>query len=94
MAAYTVEVAPAAERSLKSLPKTIQIQIGRRIDKLAAEPRPQGVEKLTGEDRLYRIRSGDYRILYEVYDKRLLILVVKIGDRKEVYRRWPKRLLQ
>lgn len=91
MAAYTIEVAPAAERALKALPKPIQTQIVRRIDKLAIEPRLQGVEKLTGEDHLYRIRSGDYRILYEIHDRKLLVLVVKIGDRKEVYRRWPNR---
>ena len=91
MAAYTIEVAPAAERALKALPKPIQTQIVRRIDKLAIEPRPHGVEKLTGEDHLYRIRSGNYRILYEIHDRKLLVLVVKIGDRKEVYRRWPNR---
>lgn len=89
--AYTVEVAPAAERQLKALPKPIRTQIGRRIDKLVDDPRPHGVEKITGEDDLYRVRSGDYRILYTIKDKELLVLVVKIGDRKEVYRRLPKR---
>ena len=89
--AHTIEMAPAAERALKALPKPIQTQIVRRIDKLAIESRPHGVEKLTGEDHLYRVRSGDYRILYEIRDQKLLVLVVKIGDRKEVYRRMPKR---
>ena len=89
--AYTIEVAPTAERQIKALPKSIRTQIGRRIDKLAADPRPYGVEKIAGEDNLYRVRSGDYRILYEINDQELLVLVVKIGDRKEVYRRLPKR---
>jgi len=89
--AYTVEVAPAAERQLKALPKPIQTQIGRRIDKLVENPRPHGVEKITGGNDLYRVRSGDYRILYTINDQKLLVLVIKIGDRKEVYRRLPKR---
>jgi mRNA interferase RelE/StbE len=89
--AYTVEVAPTAERQLKALPKSIRIQIGRRIDKLADNPRPYGVEKITDEEDLYRVRSGDYRILYKIKDQDLLVLIVKIGDRKEVYRRLPKR---
>jgi len=89
--AYTIKVAPTAERQLKALPKPIWTQIGRRIDKLADNPRPHGVEKITGEDELYCVRSGDYRILYEINDQELLVLVVKIGDRKEVYRRLPKR---
>lgn len=89
--AYTVDIAPAAERQLKALPKPIRIQIGRRIDKLCDNPRPHGVEKITGGDDLYRVRSGDYRILYAINDQKLFVLVVKIGDRKEVYRRLPKR---
>lgn len=89
--AYRVEVAPAAERDIKRLPRPIQIQIIRRIDKLADDPRPHGVEKITGSDHTYRVRSGDYRILYTINDRELLVLVVKIGDRKEVYRRFPKR---
>ena len=89
--AYAIEVAPAAERALKALSKFMQTQIVRRIDKLAIEPRPHGVGKLAGEDHLYRIRSGDYRILYEIHDRKLPVLVVKIGDPKEVYRRMPKR---
>jgi mRNA interferase RelE/StbE len=87
---YSIEFAPAAERDLKALPKPIQLQIGRRIDKLAADPRPHGVEKIKSEDDLYRVRQGDYRILYTIQNKKLTIIIVKIGDRKEVYRRLPK----
>jgi mRNA interferase RelE/StbE len=89
--AYIVKVAPIAERQIRAFPKPIRVQIGRRIDKLADDPRPHGVEKIAGAEDLYRIRSGDYRILYEINDQELLVLVVKIGDRKEVYRRLPKR---
>ncbi|MCZ7631356.1 MAG: type II toxin-antitoxin system RelE/ParE family toxin [Microthrixaceae bacterium] len=56
------------------------------IDLLADEPRPPGCTKLTGEDAVYRVRIGDYRILYEVIDDRLLIHVVRIGHRRDVYR--------
>jgi mRNA interferase RelE/StbE len=57
-----------------------------RIDALAEDPRPQGIEKLSAEDNLYRIRSGDYRVIYEIRDAELLILVAKVGHRREVYR--------
>ena len=64
----------------------MQTQIGARIDALRSEPRPDGSQKLKGMDGLYRIRSGDYRIVYVIRDDRLLVLVVRIGDRKDVYR--------
>jgi len=88
--AYTVEFAPAADRQLKALPKPIQTQIIRRIEKLESNPRPPGCEKLKGADDLYRIRFGDYRIIYTINDKDLLVLVVKIADRIDVYRRLAK----
>jgi len=88
--AYTVEFAPAADRQLKALPKPIQTQIIRRIEKLETNPRPPGCEKLKGADDLYRIRFGDYRIIYTINDKDLLVLVVKIADRIDVYRRLAK----
>jgi mRNA interferase RelE/StbE len=56
------------------------------IDSLAANPRPQGVEKMKGEKNLYRVRTGDYRILYTIEDRKLIVLVVKIGNRRDVYR--------
>lgn len=87
---YAIEVAPAAARQLKALPPPVQTQIIRRIEKLEAEPRPPGVEKIKGADNLYRVRSGNYRVLYAIQDRDLIILVVKIGDRKDIYRRLPK----
>jgi mRNA interferase RelE/StbE len=56
------------------------------LELLKANPKPDGVKKLAGMDNLYRIRSGDYRIVYTINNKALLIIVVKIGDRKEVYK--------
>ena len=64
----------------------MQLQIGERIDALKADPRPLGSQKLKGQDNLHRIRSGDYRIIYAIRDDQLLVLVVRIGDRKDIYR--------
>ncbi|UVT17613.1 MAG: type II toxin-antitoxin system RelE/ParE family toxin [Nitrospira sp.] len=85
--AYEVELTPAAQRQWKSFDKPIQRQLLQRVTSLADNPRPNGVEKLQDADDLYRIRSGNYRIIYTINDKKLLVLIVKIGDRKEVYKR-------
>lgn len=84
--AYSILLAPPAERQLKALAEPAQKRIVKRLRTLKDNPRPQGVKKLTGEEDLYRIREGDYRIVYTIQDKKLIVLVVKIGDRKEVYR--------
>ena len=84
--AYSILLAPPAERQLKSLTEPVQKRIVKRLRTLRANPRPQGVKKLSSEDNLYRIREGDYRIIYTIRDKELIVLVVKIGARKEVYR--------
>lgn len=59
---------------------------GRRIDALALDPRPRGCKKLQGDGDLYRVRAGDFRIVYAVRDDVLIVLVVKIGNRRDVYR--------
>ena len=87
MGRYAVEVATSAVKALRDLPRTDQRRVAARIDALAEDPRPPGVEKLEGADDLYRIRAGDYRIVYRIEDKRLLVLVIRIGHRREVYRR-------
>ena len=84
--AYSVHLAPAAERQLKALDKPTQQRIVRRLRKLEGNPRPHGVEKLSGSENFHRIREGDYRIIYTIKDKDLIVLVVKIGHRKDVYR--------
>lgn len=83
---YSILLAPPAERQLRSFAPAIQKRLIKRMKSLQNDPRPPGVKKLAGEDNLYRIREGDYRIIYMVQDKELIVLVVKIGDRNEVYR--------
>jgi mRNA interferase RelE/StbE len=82
---YRVDLEEEEADSLRSLPKKVQGQITRRIDALAITPRPPGCEKLKGPGDLWRIRSGDYRIVYQIRDAVLLVLVVRIADRKDVY---------
>lgn len=84
--AYSIFVAPPAERQFKALAEPTQKRITKRLRTLADNPRPQGVKKLIGKEDLYRIREGDYRIIYTLREKELIVLVVKIGDRKEIYR--------
>jgi mRNA interferase RelE/StbE len=84
---YTIELAPAARRQLKKLDHELRRRVARRIDGLAKDPLPDGVVKLTDvSPPLYRVREGEYRIVYAIEDDRLLILVVRIAHRGEVYR--------
>lgn len=87
MSRYRVRLARRAVKSIARLSRAEQQRIRAAIDLLADEPRPPGCVALTGEAGVYRVRVGDYRILYEVVDERLLILVVRIGHRRDVYRR-------
>jgi mRNA interferase RelE/StbE len=83
---YRIDVAPRAERALRKLPITVQQSIDRLFKVLAENPRPPGCVKLVGEERAYRVRTGDYRVLYEIYDDRLVVLVVRVAHRRDVYR--------
>jgi mRNA interferase RelE/StbE len=83
---YRIEFTPKAERQFRALPVSVQRRLRKRIDRLAAHPRPRGVEKLEGGEGLLRIRVGSYRVIYVVEDDRLLVLVIRIGHRREVYR--------
>ena len=86
MANYRIEISATAERQIRKLRRAEQIRVLRTIKGLAADPRPRGCRKLRGYDDVYRIRTGSYRILYTVESRRLLILVLKIGRRKDVYK--------
>ena len=87
MAKFSVEIRTSAIKELKAVvPKRQRQRIARKISALATEPRPPGCEKLAGQGDRYRVRQGHYRIVYAIDDARLLIDVVKIGHRKEVYR--------
>lgn len=83
---YKVEFKNSARKQFDQLPIAIQDKLEKRIDDLSLNPRPHGVVKLMNEESLYRIRLGDYRVIYQIQDKILLILIVKIGHRREVYR--------
>jgi mRNA interferase RelE/StbE len=82
-----VTLSPRARREFGSLPRAAQVRIKPWFDALAEEPRPPGVKKLAGESELYRIRVGDYRVLYAIEDDRLIVLIVSVADRKDAYRR-------
>jgi mRNA interferase RelE/StbE len=83
---YTVRISSAAGRQFKKLPPDIQQRLRPQIGSLAKNPRPSGVSKVKGGDNQYKIRVGDYRVLYEIHDRQLLVLVVKAGHRRDVYR--------
>lgn len=83
---YEVELTSAAARAFKKLPMDVAQRLKPAFLALADNPRPQGVAKLAGEENAWRIRIGDYRILYRIYDKVLLVLVVEIIHRREAYR--------
>jgi mRNA interferase RelE/StbE len=83
---YEVQLVASARRELLKLPARIQVRVADAIRALARDPRPAGCKKLAGDADYFRIRVGDYRILYEVRDREVLVLVIKIGHRREVYR--------
>lgn len=85
MASYNVFIKPAAAKELEHLPDKLRRQVAKRMPALAGNPRPPGCEKMTGDD-LYRIRQGDYRVVYSISDDVLTVLVIQIGHRRDVYR--------
>jgi mRNA interferase RelE/StbE len=83
---HRILFAPAALRQFRKLPAAVQRRVSPHIDALADDPRPPGVVKLSGFADIYRLRVGDYRIVYEIQDVGLIILVLKIGNRRDVYK--------
>ena len=73
-------------RDLKKLPEQVRQRLQPHIESLATDPRPPGVVKLEGTENGYRIRIGDYRVLYEIHDAVLRVAVVKVGHRRDIYR--------
>jgi len=84
---YRVEVAPAAVRQLRKLDRVALRRVQAAIELLAAEPRPSGAKKLVGAHGDWRVRTGDYRIVYEIHDTVLLVLVVAVGHRRDIFQR-------
>ena len=85
MEKYKIIVKKSVAKDLRPLPKKDVAAIIKGIESLKEEPRPFGCEKLSGQER-YRIRKGVYRIIYEIQDDVLIVIVVKVGHRKEIYR--------
>jgi mRNA interferase RelE/StbE len=85
MASYELIFKKSVAKDLRAFPKQDVKRILQRIRTLAQNPRPPGSEKLSGAER-YRVRQGSYRIVYEIEDARLIVLVIKVGQRKDVYR--------
>ena len=83
---YKVDIGPKAGKYIRKQDAPIQQQIIRKLRELEQDPRPTGCKRLQGKKDLYRIRSGDYRIIYTIKDNQLLVLVVQIGHRRDVYR--------
>lgn len=83
---YKVEYKKSVEKELRKLPTTQLNHIVSKIQALAANPRPEGSVKLCGSIDLYRIRHAEYRVIYQILDGTLVVLVVKVGRRREVYR--------
>ena len=86
MAKYEIEVSATAKRQLRRLNLVDQIKILKRVRGLAEDPRPPGSRKLRGYTDVFRIRVGQYRVLYSVEDHKLVIILLKVGHRRDVYR--------
>ena len=87
---YRVELSPAAQRDMRRLDRPIRKSINLDLLRLEENPRPVGAERLHAKEKLYRLQVGprkNYRVVYQITDEVLLVLVVRVGDRKEVYRR-------
>jgi len=83
---YIVKFTSHAARSFHKLSREVQTRLSPSIESLKENPRPPGSEKLKGANDAYRIRVGDYRILYEVKDKELIVYIIEAGHRREVYK--------
>jgi mRNA interferase RelE/StbE len=83
---YQVEISQGALKQLKKVSPELQERIQVKIDDLAIQPRPAGVKKLKNRDNGYRIRVGDYRVIYDIFDNILVIIIVDVGHRSNIYK--------
>ena len=83
---YRVEFASRAQRMFRNLTADVQRRLDPALQGLKQDPRPPGCKKLSGDESVWRIRVGDYRIVYQIQDNELLVLVVKVGHRRDIYR--------
>ena len=84
---YRIELTPAARRDMAGLPENVLVRVDARILALAENPYPRGAVKIRGEKNIFRVRVGDYRIMYQVEHNRLIVLVIRIAHRREIYRK-------
>jgi mRNA interferase RelE/StbE len=85
VANYELQIKPSAVKEIEKVPRKDRPKVVQKIRALATDPRPHGSEKLSAEEK-YRVRQGDYRVVYSVDDDQSIVLIVKVGHRKEVYR--------
>jgi mRNA interferase RelE/StbE len=83
---YELIIKPTAEKSLDKLPHSVRGRVVGGLKQLRDNPRPAGSVKLAGDENLWRIRIGSYRVVYEIHDAKLVILVLRVAHRKDVYR--------
>jgi mRNA interferase RelE/StbE len=86
MADFRIEVSATAEKQIRKLPREHQVRVLQAIRALAREPKPPGSRRIRGYEDVYRIRVGTYRVLYRVEAQRLVIIILKIGHRRDIYR--------
>ncbi len=84
---YRVDISPAALRQLRKLDPVARRRVQAAIELLSQEPRPSGAAKLVGGEGGWRVRTGDYRVVYEIHDQVLVVLVVAVGHRRDIYQR-------
>jgi len=86
---YSIEFRPAVLKNLKRFPKRDLVRIKKKIEELGSNLPLLNTTKMKGDNSFHKVRSGDYRIIYEIHDERLVILIVKVGHRKDVYKKLP-----
>ncbi len=86
MASYRVEVSATAERQIRRLARRDQLRVLRAVRELSDEPHPRGCRKLRGYEDVFRLRVGTFRVLYSVESERILVIILKVGHRKDIYR--------
>ena len=84
---YRIEIKKSARKEIARLPRREQRRVLGAIAALVSEPRPQGVRKIVGDEKAYRIRVRDYRVVYRIAERVLIVFVIRVGHRKDVYRR-------
>src|SRR4051794_15898857 len=86
MSGYAVQIGPSARKEITKLPPTAQIRIVKCLDGLVTNPRPSGVEKICQAPRFWRVRAGDYRVVYHIDEEARTVIVVVVRHRKDAYR--------